>query len=374
MQVDIREFVEFLSARGIDSYYGVPDSLLKGLSAFLERTESGARSLVCANEGAAIGMAIGDFVSSGKAACVYMQNSGIGNALNPLVSLAAKEVYSVPILLLVGWRGEPNVPDEPQHALQGKITEMLLEDIDVPHVVLDFQGWEEQLKELIGKMNHDQAPVAAIVRKGFFGPVDSAKPLLDDADFQREELLDAFIRSIDQDDIVVSTTGKCSRELFELREIHGLLHDRDLLVVGGMGHASSIAFGIAQNLEAQDVWCLDGDGALLMHAGSLVVIAQNCPPSLKYVVNQNGVHESVGGQKNAAMGLDLHRYLCACGFDEVLVARNPAEVQLCVSQMEGSDRKMALVLRSVSGARSDLGRPTIVPRDNLRDVMTAIRG
>lgn len=373
MPVDARAFVEFLSSEGIGSYYGVPDSLLKSLSAYLEEGERGVRSLVCANEGSAIGMAIGEYVSSCRAACVYMQNSGIGNALNPLVSLAAQEVYSVPMLLLIGWRGEPGVPDEPQHALQGKITQDLLKDMGIPAVILDPNAWEQQISDLAMRMNGEQRPVAAIVKKGFFEPFGCAKAFLNDASFKREELLAALLQSIGADDIVVSTTGKCSREVFELRDSQGQSHARDLLVVGGMGHASSIAFGIAQNLASHRVWCLDGDGALLMHAGSLVVIAQNHPARLRYVVNQNGVHESVGGQMNAAMGLDLQRYLLACGFDEVLVARHPDEVSACVQRMEEEEGKVALVLRSVSGARTELGRPTISPHDNLRDVMQAIR-
>lgn len=373
MPVDVRAFVEFLRSEGIGSYYGVPDSLLKSLSAYLEEGERGVRSLVCANEGSAVGMAIGEYVSSRRAACVYMQNSGIGNALNPLVSLAAQEVYSVPMLLLIGWRGEPGVPDEPQHALQGKITQDLLKDMGIPAVVLDPNAWEGQISDLAMRMNGEQKPVAAIVRKGFFEPFGCAKAFLDDACFKREELLAALLQSIGADDIVVSTTGKCSREVFELRNSQGQSHARDLLVVGGMGHASSIAFGIAQNLASHRVWCLDGDGALLMHAGSLVVVAQNHPARLRYVVNQNGVHESVGGQTNAAMGLDLQRYLLACGFDEVLVALHPDEVSACVQRMEEEEGKVALVLRSVSGARTELGRPTISPHDNLRDVMQAIR-
>lgn len=369
MAVSVQDFLEYLAAYRIHSFYGVPDSLLQEVSFCLTREGDSLRSIVCANEGSAVGIAIGDYVSSGNPCCVYMQNSGLGNALNPLVSLAAKKIFSVPMLLLIGWRGEPDVPDEPQHALQGEITLDLLDDMHIFYEVLDSSSWKEQASVALSIMNHESVPVALVIRKNFFEKTHQNLTVSSKFLFHREEMLDALVSAIPSCDVVVSTTGKCSRELFELRESHLQSHETDLLIVGGMGHASSISLGMSLNCVERNVWCLDGDGALLMHTGALIVAAQNCPLNFKYVVNQNGVHESVGGQPNAAMSLDISKLLKACGFDEVFVVSSPSEVTEVVNKMSTSKLRCALVMQTTAGSRDDLGRPTITPFDNIRSVM-----
>lgn len=367
--VDPREFCSELVGEGLDFFAGVPDSLLKDFCACLADVVPAERNVIAANEGAAVGMACGYHLATGHVGVVYMQNSGEGNAVNPLLSLADPEVYAVPMLLVIGWRGEPGVRDEPQHAKQGRVTCELLEAMGVPYEVLDEEGWRPQLSALVKVMRAESRPVALVVRKGTF----SSHPFAAEAGgypMTREGLLEAVLGQLGEGDFTVATTGKEGRELFELREARGEGHDHDFLTVGGMGHASSIAFGLALGADA-DVWCLDGDGAFLMHMGSLAVAGQKAPSNFKYVLNCNGAHESVGGQPNVGFAVDASAILRACGFDVVVEASTPDEVVDGVHVMRDAG-PAAMVVRTRQGSRSDLGRPAVPPRDNKAAMMRAL--
>lgn len=371
MTIDPAEFYEALVADGLDFFAGVPDSLLKDLCACVFDRAPSDRNVIAANEGNAVGLACGYHIATGRAGVVYMQNSGEGNAVNPLLSIADPDVYSIPMLLVIGWRGEPGVHDEPQHAKQGKVTCSLLETMGIPHEVLDAEGWRAQLASLAAVMREESRPVAAVVRKGLFGPYpfeaqDNGFPMT------REQAVECVLDCLDDDDLVVSTTGKTSREVFEVRERRGQGHANDFLTVGGMGHASSIAFGMALGCDA-DVWCLDGDGSFLMHMGAFPVMAQKMPPNFKYVLNVNGAHESVGGQPTVAQQVDVPAILRACGFSDVREASTPEEIAAGMAALR-EGRGCALVLATRQGSRADLGRPTTTPQENKRAMMGKIAG
>ena len=369
MAIDSKEFYDALVADGLDFFAGVPDSLLKNLCACIFANTPPERNIITANEGNAVGMACGYHVATGRAGVVYMQNSGEGNAVNPLLSIADPDVYGIPMLLVIGWRGEPGVHDEPQHVKQGKVTCSLLETMGVPYEVLDAACWREQLARLAAEMRAQSRPVACVIHKGTFAAYpfeveDNGAPL------SREEALEAILDCLDEDDLVVSTTGKTSREVFEIRERRGQGHANDFLTVGGMGHTSSIAFGMAVGTRA-DVWCLDGDGSFIMHMGAFGVMAQKWPANLKYIVNVNGAHESVGGQPTVGALIDVPGVLRACGFERVVEASTEGEIRAGMAALRGA-AKGALVLTTHQGSRADLGRPTTSPQENKRAMMAKI--
>ena len=367
--IDTDRFYDALVAERLDFFCGVPDSLLAQLCNCVFDRAPRERNVICANEGNAVGVACGWHLATGRAAVVYLQNSGEGNAVNPLLSIADPDVYGIPMLLVIGWRGEPGVPDEPQHAKQGKVTLGLLEAMGVPFEVLDPSCWEDQLSRLAATMCGEGRPVALVVRKGAFAAHPFAQELTDDS-LTREEALSVVLGAMGGGDLVVSTTGKESREVFELREARGEGHAHDFLTVGGMGHTSSIAFGLASGTD-RAVWCLDGDGSMLMHLGALAVFGTRGLPNLHYVVNDNGAHESVGGQPTATRDIDVPAILAACGFAPVLCASTADEIARAMATLAQSAGG-ALVMRTRQGARDDLGRPTTTPQENKRALMATV--
>jgi phosphonopyruvate decarboxylase len=315
-------------------------------------------------------MACGYHVATGRHAAVYMQNSGLGNAVNPLLSLADADVYRIPLLLVIGWRGEPGVADEPQHAAQGRLPIPRLEVMGIRHEVLEPAGrWERQLAGCVGHMDATGRPAALVVRKGAFEP-HKAAPVPGALPLRREEALEAILEGIGPDALVVSTTGKASREIFEIRERRGEGHARDFLTVGSMGHASSIALGMSLG-AARDVYCIDGDGAFLMHMGPLAVAAKHARGNLRYVLINNGVHESVGGQPTVAFDMDAAAAWAALGFGPVRAAADRASLALGVEALKGAPRG-ALAVTVAQGSRDTLGRPTIAPERNKLDMMALI--
>ena len=369
--IDTKQFYDALVREGLDFFCGVPDSLLAQLCNCVFANAPRERNVICANEGNAVGLACGWHLATGRSAVVYLQNSGEGNAVNPLLSIADPDVYGIPLMLVIGWRGEPGVPDEPQHVKQGKVTLALLDAMDVPYEVLDGARWQEQLSSLAATMREQSRPVALVVRKGAFAAYPFRQQMTSDP-LSREEALELVMDAMGSDDLVVSTTGKESRELFELREARGEGHARDFLTVGGMGHTSSIAFGLASGTD-RTVWCLDGDGSMLMHLGSLAVFGTRGLANLHYVINDNGAHESVGGQPTATRDIDVPAILSACGFSPVLTAGTREEIRDAMACLAGSEGG-ALVLRTHQGSRDDLGRPTTSPQQNKQALMALTVG
>ncbi len=357
-QIDAKAFVGLLAERGCGLLTGVPDSLLSSLIDAVEA--SPIRQITAANEGQSVAIASGWYLATGTPAVVYMQNSGMGNAANSLISLNDPAVYSIPVFLIIGWRGEPEVHDEPQHVKQGLITRELLETMGIPYEVLEPASAAAQIARLWNKMAKEMRPVALVVRKSSFTP-QPKRAFPAEFEASREEVLTALVEAIG-DDVLVATTGKTGRELFEIREKRGEGHSHDFLTVGSMGHASSIALGMSLGTE-KHVWCIDGDGAFLMHLGSSVVNAQQGASNYHYVVNVNGMHESTGGQPHAVANFDVAGFLRLC-YGHVLEVDRLEDVGKAAEALRKSPGPNALVLRTHGGSRSDLGRPTTSPVQN----------
>lgn len=306
--IDIKTFIESLENGGVEFVSGVPDTLLNDFCLYIDHHWRADRHILAANEGNAVALAAGYHLSTGTIPLVYMQNSGIGNAVNPLISLTHKEVYSIPILLLVGWRGDPSRKDHAQHKKQGEITPDLLRAMDIPYQILENETEDvlEKAKWALRKAKELNSPVALIVKKGVLekGEKESFK---NDGTFSlsREEAINILIDSVPKDSIFVGSTGRITRELYELRNFRGESHEWDFLNVGAMGHTSSIAMGIAVANTNRLVVCLDGDSSAIMHLGALTTAGNTHLPNFLHVVLNNGVHESVGGQASAGFSIDL---------------------------------------------------------------------
>ena len=365
----------FAGILGAEFYTGVPDSQLRPLCDYLMNAfgTDPRRHVIAANEGNAAALAAGYHPATGKTPVVYLQNSGEGNLINPAVSLLHRRVYGIPVLFVVGWRGEPGVHDEPQHVYQGAVTIKLLEDMEIPSFVVGPETPEEAVREAMEGFRpllEAGGNAAFVIRKGGLSH-DKKADYRNEYALRREEAI-RLIAGAAGEDVVVSTTGKASRELFELREALGQDHSRDFLTVGSMGHASSIALGAALHRPEARVWCLDGDGALLMHMGALAVIGQAGPENLVHVVLNNGAHESVGGMPTAAGGLDLPGIARACGYPHAVTVRTPEELKRALEEVRDRRTLSLIEVKCAVGARADLGRPTTTPQENKRAFMARL--
>lgn len=370
------EFYNLLTKRGVDFYAGVPDSLLKDICAYIFDHTKDEKNIIAANEGNAVALAAGYHLATGKYGLVYMQNSGQGNALNPLMSLTDGDVYSIPLLLLIGWRGEPGIKDEPQHGKQGKITLDLLDTLGIPYHVLPDTINKVQLvlDHVFHTITEKLIPYALVVRKGTFEHYDLKNPIKTSFQMCREDTIKLIVDQLDSKAIVVSTTGKTSRELFEYREALNQGHEKDFLTVGSMGHSSQIALAIALSKPDRDVFCFDGDGAVIMHMGSMAIIGSKAPENFKHLVLNNGAHDSVGGQPTAALSTNIPAVARACGYKTVITAITSDEIIRSIRKLKSVQGPALLEIKINKGARKDLGRPTATPIDNKNAFMRFIKG
>lgn len=368
-------FIESLAAKGIDFFAGVPDSLLKNVCAFISDTLDDRHNIIAANEGAAVGLAAGHYLATGHIPCVYMQNSGEGNAINPLASLTDKEVYGIPVLLVIGWRGEPGVHDEPQHVKQGKITLPLLDAMGIRHEILsqDETEFRSQLDGAVRHMSETDEAFAFIVRKNTFEPYTLQRHEVNEYPLSREEAIQKVAASLSAKDVIISTTGMISRELFEYRTAQGQGHERDFLTVGSMGHASQIALGIALEKTDRRVWCFDGDGAALMHLGSVAIIADKAPENFVHVIFNNGAHDSVGGQPTVGLKVNLAGIAKAAGYKDAVSVTTAEDLGSALKVLKTMRGPVLLEVRVHRGNRKDLGRPTTTPIQN-RDALMEFMG
>ena len=362
---------------GVRFFTGVPDSLLKEFCACVSDSCDKDSHVIAANEGNAVALATGHHLATGKTAVVYLQNSGIGNAINPLLSLADPSVYGIPMLLVIGWRGEPGKKDEPQHQAQGPLTVPLLATMKIPYKILPTseRAALSVMKKLYAKAKNENRPVALVVREGTFSPrtVAVKKPKTDARLFTREDALHVVVPLLPAGAIVVSTTGKLSREIFEFRKEKGAGHDKDFLTVGSMGHASQIALGIALFQKERQVYCFDGDGAAIMHLGGWAVVGQTAPKNFKHIVFNNGAHESVGGQLTAGYSADFKKTALSCGYANAVCVSNPKNLRTEMLRLKKMRGPALLEIRIGGGSRSDLGRPTRSPAENKRDFMRYVK-
>jgi len=363
-------FIEALREKGIDCFAGVPDSLLKNICAYITDHFDAAHNIIAANEGAAVGLAAGHYLATGQPACVYMQNSGEGNIINPLASLTDQEVYNIPVLLLIGWRGRPGVHDEPQHVKQGKVTTGLLNVMGVNYEVLSKEE-DKAAKQIekAAKALANEEVFALVIEKDTFEDYKLQNVEVNDLTMTREEAIQTVAAALGEKDCIVSTTGMISRELFEYRAAMKQGHERDFLTVGSMGHASQIALGIAMAKTDRKVWCFDGDGAAIMHMGSMAIVANKAPKNYVHVVFNNGAHDSVGGQPTVGLKIDLPAVAKAVGYKNTCSVDSKealAEALNAVVSMEGPS---LLEIKVKKGNRKDLGRPTTTPIQNKEALM-----
>jgi len=373
--LDPADFHAAVKRQGIDFFTGVPDSLLKDYCAFVTANEAKERHVITANEGAAVALATGYHLSSGKTGMVYLQNSGLGNIVNPIMSLASTSVYSIPMLLLVGWRGEPGKRDEPQHVTQGKATPGLLAACGIPFQTLPdyIEGAEQTLYTARKHMEVTKGPYCLLVKRQTFLPykLQVQHNTFDDMPMNREEAVEEIIQGLRERDVVVGTTGMLSRELFELREKFGHGHEKDFLTVGSMGHASSIALGVAMQRPRRQIFCLDGDGAALMHMGNMSTVGSMGNGNYNHIIINNGAHDSVGGQPSDALSpdFDICKVALGLGYKQAISVTTPEEVQAGVQAMRSMDGPVLMEIRVRKGGRKNLGRPTRTPIQNKTDFM-----
>ncbi len=368
------EFVESIERSDIRFVTGVPDSLLKDVCACITNRFPPARHIIATDEGSAVGLAIGSYLATCRPPLVYLQNSGLGNAINPVTSLADPLVYGVPMVFMIGWRGEvlangSQLHDEPQHVKQGRTTIPQLEILDIPYRIVDSSTTtiEPIFSELVEIALSRPGPVALVVRKQTFAPCALTNTEHEEKQLTREEAIATVIAALPDEVPIVSTTGMASRELYELREASGSGHQRDFLTVGGMGLAGQIAAGIAITRPDRYVVCLDGDGAVLMHMGGLA-ISSTCSNLLHVLIN-NGAHDSVGGQPTKGAVIDFTQIATACGYGRVSRAIASDEIITKVKSMLGSGSSSFLEIKCKKGARADLGRPGRTPAQNKIDFM-----
>lgn len=367
-------FVDALIKTGIDFVTGVPDSLLKDICAKLTTDLPSENHVIATNEGSAIGLAIGHYLASSTPAMVYMQNSGLGNAINPISSLADPKVYAIPMLLVIGWRGEilsdgTQLPDEPQHKKQGDITLKQLDILDIPYEVIDrnTSNIEEILYQAHNQAISRSGPAAIIVRKGTFSSFEYEPLRTKDYSLSREEAIEIIVSNIHKESSIISTTGVASRELFEKRKELNQGHSQDFLTVGGMGHASSIAAAIARRLSSKKVVCIDGDGAALMHLGAMAITA-DCNNLVHFVIN-NEVHDSVGGQPTKGERIDFARVAKELGYKKTFEVESKDDLKKLCIKCANYNVSVLITIKTRPGFRKNLSRPDRSPIENKLDFM-----
>ncbi len=379
MAISPQAFYQVLSEAGVDFLAGVPDSLLKEFCAYVDAFLPPEKHVITANEGSAVGLASGFHLATGRIPMVYLQNSGLGNTVNPVLSLADPAVYGIPMIILVGWRGQPGVKDEPQHVKQGAVTAAMLDSMDLPYRELtgDEAAAADAAHWAVKTAAERQGPVVLLVHKGAFGKAEQKRkaPEVSDTLLSREAAIGLVTEVLGSGGPIVATTGMISRELYEQRGFLKQDRSTDFLTVGAMGHASQIALGIALGKPDTDVTCIDGDGAVLMHMGGLASIGAGRQGNLLHVVLNNGVHDSVGGQPTVAFEVSLTDVARACCYD---VVEGPfeaeADIRSALERLKAVKGRRFIELRVRRGSREDLGRPKESPQENKAGFMARLRG
>lgn len=374
--LDVEQFTQSLNDIGIDFFTGIPDSQLKPFCDYLNcKYKTSDNHIIGSNEGNCLAIAAGYHLATKKIPCVYMQNSGLGNTVNPITSLTNWKVYSIPTLYIIGWRGEPGVKDEPQHLFQGEITLKLLELLEIDYIVLKkdsvLHEINDQIYDIKIKLNQGKS----------FAFVVCKDTLSNDQEFtyhnqnmlSREEIIECIIEKY-PNDLYVSTTGKASRELFEIREKRREHHGNDFLTVGSMGHSSMIAYGIALNIKNDRIWCLDGDGAVLMHMGALAIIGSYAPKNFVHVVLNNSAHDSVGGMPTVCNKIDLIKIAYGCGYKYAVSISNQNQLNEVLEEIDELEGPVLLDIKTSIGSRPNLGRPTTTTIQNKNAFMDILEG
>ena len=369
-------FIDALASQNIDFFAGVPDSLLKNICAYITDNLPKEQNIIAANEGGAMGIAAGYHLATGKIPVVYMQNSGEGNIINPLASLTDKEVYNIPVLLLIGWRGMPGVHDEPQHVKQGKVTTGLLNTMGIDYTVLskDEDKAAAQIQKAVDYMQRTNEVYALVIEKDTFETYTLQNNVDSGLTLSREEAIETVVDQLQANAVVVSTTGMISRELFEIREHRRQDHAHDFLTVGSMGHASQIALGVALQQPDRPVYCFDGDGASIMHMGNMAITASMQPKNYIHVIYNNGAHDSVGGQPTVGLDIDFVAIAKAVGYKHTYICDSVMSLKANLIEAQTAEGPSLIEVKVKKGNRKDLGRPTTTPVQNKEALMKLLKG
>lgn len=366
--IDQIKFQQQLKQAGVEFITGVPDTLLNEFCLSIEENWSKEKHIIAANEGNAIALASGYHLSTGTVPLIYMQNSGMGNTLNPLLSLSNKEVYSIPMILLIGWRGDPSVKDHAQHKKQGELTPVLLDDLDIPYKILmdDEEAVLEASQWAVDTAKEINTPVALIAKKNVLekGSKLDLSQLPSEYEMFREDVIENLLNHLPKDTIYVAATGRATRELYYLRKHRNESNENDFLNIGAMGHTSSIALGIAIAQKNRYVVCLDGDASAIMHLGAFAIQGNQDVSNLLHVVMNNGVHESVGGQASVGFNIDLTSIAKHSGYNTVeQAAANSSEFLNAVDQLSQANKPAFVEVKIRKGMRSKLPPLNIVPKE-----------
>ena len=375
MSINTAHFFRLIQNEDISFFTGVPDSLLKNFCLCIDNNVSKNDHIIAANEGNAIAIAAGYFLATNKVPIVYMQNSGLGNAINPLLSLCDSSVYSIPLVLVIGWRGEPGVPDEPQHIKQGEIQLDLLKLLKIPYEVLSGEeiNYRQKVEKIIQIAKNKNKPTALLIKKKTFTKYELNSSENQYKGMRREEALEIILEFLPYDAIIVSTTGKTSREIYEIRERKKEPHKKDFLTVGSMGHCSSIALGLAISKPNRKVFCIDGDGALIMHMGSLSSVGKLNPKNFYHILMNNEVHESVGGQATASSNINFQKLTQSNGYNKSTFVEKKEELEIEMKYFLNEEGPNFIEVKINPGSRKDLGRPASSPIDNKKQIMDYIK-
>lgn len=370
--INVEDFEKYLNENGIGFFTGVPDSQLSSFCDYIEyKYGIGNKHIIAANEGNAVALASGYYLSTKKYPLVYLQNSGLGNIVNPVTSLTHPKVYSIPMIFLVGWRGEPGIKDEPQHIKQGEITLDLLNLLDIDYKVITKDTSLEDIKttfenDFLPKLEKGNS-VSFVVSKGAFEKFKTEKS--NNNSLTREIAIQTVVDNLNDDDMVISTTGKTSRELFEYREEKNQGHGNDFLTVGSMGHSSILALSVAINNPNKKIFCFDGDGAVLMHMGALATIGSKKQPNFYHILFNNSAHESVGGLPTIMEDINIIDVAKDCGYKKSFSVSNLEELKEILPEFINEEGPVLLNIKTNIKSRKDLGRPTTTPIENKNEFM-----
>ena len=354
--IEVNSLINLLKKNKTDFFTGVPDSVLKELSYYLQN-KSKKNHVIASNEGSAISLGIGHYLSTKKVPCIYMQNSGLSNALNPLISIAHEKVYSIPLILVIGWRGSPNIKDEPQHNVKGQITQSILRLLNIKYTIIrsdtDLKKFEKQIK--VGKKK--SSIVACLIEQGTFEKIERKKKKNDFYKLDKTLFLKTLLETLEKDTKVISSTGYNSRELIYLRDKYKIKDSRDFYMVGGMGHTVSVALGYSLSSKKKTL-CIDGDGSLLMHLGSIKTAGSFADKNFKYILLNNNSHDSVGGQNTYANDIDFKNLSKSLGFKRFYCITNDKNLKKNIKIFLKDDSLSFLEVKVSNNKIKKLPRPT----------------
>tara|TARA_B100000795_G_scaffold264480_1_gene245029 strand:+ start:660 stop:1760 length:1101 start_codon:yes stop_codon:yes gene_type:complete len=354
--IKVSSLISLLEKNNSRFFTGVPDSVLKGLSSYLQNKDK-KKHIIATNEGSAVSIGIGHYLSTKKVPCVYMQNSGLSNALNPLISIAHKKVYSIPLILIIGWRGSPRIKDEPQHNVKGKITEQILKLLNIKYTILrsnnDLNKFDKQIK--IAKKN--KSITACLIEQGTLKKNNKIIKRKDYYKLNKEFFLKTLLESLEKKTKIISSTGYNSRELMHLREKYKLKNSKDFYMVGGMGHTSSVALGYSLTNKSKTI-CIDGDGSFLMHLGSIKTAATFANKNFKYILLNNNSHDSVGGQNTYANNIDFKKFSKSLGFKNFYCIKDDKNLKKNIKKFLNGNSLNFLEVKVTNSKIKNLPRPT----------------